>query len=152
MAIKDLSLTDALLKSNQFLKFIAVYIAKFKRTNGFGRWLAEYDQMEALGLFKPNNLRAFYCKILVSPANTPYIHREAAHYICVPALDATRAFFAAYSFDIKSGSGEIIEDINRKKLEDLTFQEAIFFYNELRKEGKALNINNIYLHNTNKSI
>ena len=37
----------------QFLKFVEVYTKKFRANNGFGRWLHEYQDMEARGLFKP---------------------------------------------------------------------------------------------------
>ena len=44
--------------TDQFLRFVAVYANRFRATNGYGRWLAEYRRMDEHGWFKPEKLRA----------------------------------------------------------------------------------------------
>lgn len=50
--------------TDQFLRFVAVYANRFKATNGYGRWLAEYRRMDEHGWFKPEKLRELYIDIV----------------------------------------------------------------------------------------
>lgn len=69
--------------TDQFLRFVAVYANRFRATNGYGRWLAEYRRMDEQGMFKPEKLRELYIKILDGSNTLSYIYWDAVHYIRV---------------------------------------------------------------------
>ena len=58
--------------TDQFLRFVAVYANRFKATNGYGRWLAEYRRMDEHGWFKPEKLRELYIDILKDTSTLSY--------------------------------------------------------------------------------
>ena len=80
----------------QFLKFVEVYTKKFRANNGFGRWLYEYQDMEARGLFKPNVIKALYKKILQDKFYLGFIREQAVYYIGVYAQEAAEAFILSW--------------------------------------------------------
>lgn len=137
--------------TDQFLRFVAVYTNRFKATNGYGRWLAEYRRMDEHGWFKPEKLRELYIDILKDTIALSYIYWDAVHYICIQALDATKAFVSANSFEIRLITGEIAFDDNDEELTGLSMEEAISICNAMNEEAEEL-LFRVYNSNTNKLI
>lgn len=77
------------INTDTFLKFTGFYARKFIAQRGFGKWLVEYQQMEALGQFEPKVLRSMYVAILQSKFTQSFIIKQAVYYICSQAQDAT---------------------------------------------------------------
>lgn len=137
--------------TDQFLRFVVVYVNKFRATNGYGRWLAEYKQMDEQGMFKPEKLRELYIKILDGSNTLSYIYWDAVHYICIQALDAAKAFASANSFDVRVITGEIAVNDNDEELTCLSMEEAISICNAMNEEAEEL-LFKVYNSNTNKLI
>lgn len=137
--------------TDQFLRFVAVYANKFRATNGYGRWLAEYKRMDEQGMFKPEKLRELYIKILDGSNTLSYIYWDAVHYICIQALDAAKAFASANSFDIRVITGEIAVNDDDEELTGLSMEEAISICNAMNEEAEEL-LFRVYNNNTNKLI
>lgn len=72
--------------TDQFLRFVAVYANRFKATNGYGRWLAEYRRMDEHGWFKPEKLRELYIDILKDTSTLSYIYTGMLYIIFVYKL------------------------------------------------------------------
>lgn len=137
--------------TDQFLRFITIYVNKFKATNGYGRWLAEYQRMDEQGLFKPEKLRELYVDILNSVSTLPYICWDVVYRICIQALDATKIFAFKNSFDIRVITGEIAVNDNGEELTDLSLEEAINICNSMNEEAEEL-LFRVYNSNTNKVV
>lgn len=137
--------------TDQFLRFVAVYANRFKATNGYGRWLAEYRRMDEQGMFKPEKLRELYIKILDGPNTLSYIYWDAVHYICIQALDATKAFVSANSFEIRVITGEIAVNDDYEELTSLSMEEAISICNAMNEEAEEL-LFRVYNSSTNKIV
>ena len=137
--------------TGQFLRFVAVYVNRFRATNGYGRWLAEYKQMDEQGMFKPEKLRELYIKILDGSNTLSYIYWDVVHYICIQALDATKAFVSANSFEIRVITGEIAVNDDYEELTGLSMEEAISICNAMNEEAEEL-LFRVYNSNTNKLI
>lgn len=137
--------------TDQFLRFVAIYANNFKASNGYGRWLAEYQYMDEHGLFKPEKLRELYIDILNNVSTLPYICWEAVLFICVQALDATKMFAFENSFDIRVITGEIAVNDDDEELTGLSMEEAISICNAMNEEAEEL-LFRVYNSNTNKLI
>ena len=137
--------------TDQFLRFVAVYANRFKATNGYGKWLAEYRRMDEHGWFKPEKLRELYVDILKNTSTLSYISWDAVHYICVQALDATKAFVLANSFEIRLITGEIAVSDDDEELTDLSMEEAISICNAMNEEAEEL-LFRVYNSSTNKIV
>lgn len=137
--------------TGQFLRFVAVYANRFKATNGYGRWLAEYRRMDEHGWFKPEKLRELYIKILDGSNTLSYIYWDAVHYICIQALDAAKAFASANLFDVRVMTGEIAVNDDDEELTGLSMEEAISICNAMNEEAEEL-LFRVYNSNTNKLI
>lgn len=135
----------------QFLKFVAVYANKFKASNGYGRWLIEYKKMDESGMFKPENIREQYIKILEGTSRLSYIYWDAIRYIGLQALDATKAFVSSNSFEIRVITGEIAVDDDDEELTGLSIEEALSICKAMNEEAEEL-LFRVYNSNTNKSI
>lgn len=111
----------------QFLKFIEVYTKKFKANNGFGRWLREYQDMDARGLFKPAIVKALYKKILMDKFYLGFIREQAIYYIGVYAQDAAEAYYKnreGYLYKITIITGETAVDDDDDEYTELEYDEA----------------------------
>lgn len=137
--------------TDQFLRFVAVYANRFKATNGYGRWLAEYRRMDEQGMFKPEKLRELYIKILDGSNTLSYIYWDAVHYICVQALDAAKAFASANLFDVRVVTGEIAVNDDDEELTGLSMEEAISICNAMNEEAEEL-LFRVYNSSTNKIV
>lgn len=137
--------------TDQFLRFVAVYANKFRATNGYGRWLAEYKRMDEQGMFRPEKLRELYIKILDGSNTLSYIYWEAVHYICVQALDAAKTFALANSFEIRVITGEIASNDSDEELKDLSIEEALVICKAMNDEAEEL-LFRVYNSNTNKLV
>lgn len=137
--------------TDQFLRFVVVYVNKFRATNGYGRWLAEYKRMDEQGMFKPEKLRELYIKILDGSNTLSYIYWDAVHYICIQALDAAKAFASANSFDVRVITGEIAVNDDDEELTGLSMEEAISICNAMNEEAEEL-LFRVYNSNTNKLV
>lgn len=140
-----------IINTSQFLRFAAVYANKFKANKGYGRWLAEYERMDKANMFKPEKLRELYIDILKDTSALSYIYWDAVHYICIQALDATKAFVSANSFEIRVITGEIAFDDNDEELTGLSMEEAISICNAMNEEAEEL-LFRVYNSNTNKIV
>lgn len=137
--------------TDQFLRFVAVYANRFKATNGYGRWLAEYRRMDEHGWFKPEKLRELYIDILKDTSTLSYIYWDAVHYICIQALDAAKAFALTNSFEIRVITGEIAFNDDDEELKDLSMEEALTICKTMNDEAEEL-LFRVYNSNTNKLI
>ena len=137
--------------TDQFLRFVVVYVNKFRATNGYGRWLAEYKQMDEQGMFKPEKLRELYIKILDGSNTLSYIYWDAVHYICIQALDAAKAFALTNSFEIRVITGEIAFNDDDEELKDLSMEEALTICKAMNDEAEEL-LFRVYNSNTNKLV
>ena len=137
--------------TDQFLRFVAVYANRFKATNGYGRWLAEYRRMDEQGMFKPEKLRELYIKMLDGSNTLSYIYWEAVHCICIQALDAAKAFALTNSFEIRVITGEIAFNDDDEELKDLTLEEAIDICNCMNDEAEE-HLFDVYNSNTNRIV
>lgn len=137
--------------TDQFLRFVVVYVNKFRATNGYGRWLAEYKRMDEQGMFKPEKLRELYIKILDGSNTLSYIYWDAVRYICIQALDAAKAFASANSFDVRVITGEIAVNDDDEELTGLSMEEAISICNAMNEEAEEL-LFRVYNSNTNKLV
>ena len=123
----------------QFLKFVEVYTKKFRANNGFGRWLHEYQDMEARGLFKPAIVKALYKKILQDNFRLGFIREQAVYYIGVLAQDATEAYYKAremYLYKIVIVTGEIAVDDDDDEYTELEYDEAVEICKSLNEEAE----------------
>ena len=138
--------------TNQFLKFVEHYAKEFKKYNGYGKyWLKEWTRMEENGMFKPEKLRELYIDILKDISTLSYIYWDAVHYICIQALDATKAFASANSFEIRVITGEIAFNDNNEELKDLSMEEALAICKAMNDEAEEL-LFRVYDSNTNKPV
>lgn len=123
----------------QFLKFVEVYTKKFRANNGFGRWLHEYQDMEARGLFKPAIIKALYKKILQDNFHLGFIREQAVYYIGVFAQDAAEAYYKtcdAYLYKITIITGETAVDDDDDEYTELEYNEAIEICKALNEEAE----------------
>ena len=137
--------------TDQFLRFVAVYANRFKATNGYGRWLAEYERMDKANMFKPENIREQYIKILNGTSRLSYIYWDAIHHIGIQALDAAKAFASANLFDVRVITGEIAVNDDDEELTGLSMEEAISICNAMNEEAEEL-LFRVYNSNTNKIV
>lgn len=123
----------------QFLKFVEVYTKKFRANNGFGRWLHEYQDMEARGLFKPTIIKALYKKILQDKFYLGFIREQAVYYIGVFAQDATEAYYKTremYLYKIVVVTGETAVDDDDDEYTELEYDEAVEICKSLNEEAE----------------
>nr|DAI13783.1 MAG TPA: hypothetical protein [Caudoviricetes sp.] len=137
--------------TDQFLRFVAAYANRFKATNGYGRWLAEYKRMDEQGMFKPEKLRELYIKILDGSNTLSYICWDAVRYICIQALDAAKAFALTNSFEIRVITGEIVVNDDDEELTGLSMEEALTICKAMNDEAEEL-LFRVYNSNTNKLV
>lgn len=137
--------------TDQFLRFVAIYANRFKASNGYGKWLVEYKQMDESGWFKPEKLRALYIDILKDTSTLSYMYKDAVHYICIQALDAAKAFALTNSFEIRVITGEIAVNDDGEELTDLSLEEAISICNSMNEEAEEI-LFKVYNSNTNRIV
>lgn len=123
----------------QFLKFIEVYTERFKANKGFGRWLYEYQDMDARGLFKPAIVKALYKKILQNNFRLGFIKMTAIYYIGIYAQDAAEAYYRArdtYLYKIVVITGETAVDDDDDEYTELEYDEAVEICKALNEEAE----------------
>lgn len=123
----------------QFLKFVEYYAKVFKAQHGFGRWLKEYQDMEAKGLFAPRILRLFYMQILGNTFKLDFQREQAVWYICCYAKDAAEAYIDERInalYDVRVITGELAYDDDDDPYTDLTYEEATQIVNALNEEAE----------------
>ena len=125
-----------ILSSNQFLKFAESEIEQFKNTNGYGRWLAEYDKMQYLGMLTPHSIKKSYSKILDESSTLSYIYKDAVNYIGSRAFDKAKIEIESGLYEIRVITGEIAESEAGRKLRNLTLAEASKICDTLNKEAE----------------
>lgn len=127
------------IRTGQFLKFVRLYAKQFKTNNGYGKWLAEYQEMDRLHWFNtPAILRDIYIDILLSNSTRPYIVRDATYYICTQALEATKALLSQRVFAICLITGEIALDDNDNELTGLSFEKATGLCKTMNDEAEEI--------------
>lgn len=124
--------------TQQFLKFVAINVKSFRESKGFGRWLAEYDRMDANGWFKPEKLRELYLSILKDNFKYSFIIKCAVNYICSPALDAAKSYAKMNSFEIRLITGEIAINNDDEELIDLSLDEAVSICSAMNEEAEEI--------------
>lgn len=123
----------------QFLKFVEIYTEKFRQNAGFGRWLHEYDDMDAKGLFKPNIVKALYKKILLGTFCLGYIRKHAIYYIGIYAQDAAESYYELrekHLYKIVVITGETAVDEDDDEYIDLAYDEAVEICKALNEEAE----------------
>lgn len=123
----------------QFLKFVEYYAKVFKARNGFGRWLKEYQDMDAKGLFAPRVLRLFYIQILGNTFRLDFQREQAVWDICCNAKDAAEAYIDEREnalYDIRVITGELAYDDDDDPYSDLTYEEATQIVQALNEEAE----------------
>lgn len=140
-----------LINSDEFIDNLRLYADKFRKSKGFGTWLAEYRKMDAAGYFSPKMLKDNFVKILNDVSALQYIYWEAIHYIGQQALDKTMDDFNIYYYDIRCITGEIAEDNNGEELLYLDLDSAIEICKSMNTEAEEL-LFRVYNSNTNKPI
>ena len=127
------------IRTSQFLKFVKLYAKQFKANNGYGKWLAEYQEMDRLHWFDtPTILRDIYIDILLNNSTRPYIIRDAVYYICTQALEAAKALLSRQLFDIRLITGEIALDDNGNELTGLSFENATILCKVMNDEAEEI--------------
>lgn len=132
------------IQTKQFRKYVAYFTAKFKESEGHGRWLKEYEDMEKAGWFTTDALIKRFKRIKAEPnCPIPYIQKEAIYYICTSAFEATTAYIKRYTYDIRIITGEIA--VNFVDFEEgyepectnfMSFFEAVTLCNRLNAEAE----------------
>jgi len=123
----------------QFLKFVDYYAKAFIKKRGFGRWLKEYQDMEAKGLFAPRVLRLFYIQILGNTFKLDFQREQAVWYICCLAKDAAETYVDEKInalYDIHVITGELAYDDDDDPYTDLTYEEATQIVKALNEEAE----------------
>lgn len=139
------------INSDEFMSNLQLYVDKFRKSKGFGTWLAEYKRMDAAGYFSPKMLKDNFVKILNDVSALQYIYWEAIHYIGQQALDKTVDDFNSYYYDIRCITGEIAEDDNGEELLYLDLNSAIEICESMNTEAEEL-LFRVYNSNTDKPI
>lgn len=139
------------INSDEFMSNLQLYVDKFRKSKGFGTWLAEYKRMDAAGYFSPKMLKDNFVKILNDISALQYIYWEAIHYIGQQALDKTVDDFNSYYYDIRCVTGEIAEDDNGEELLYLDLNSAIEICESMNTEAEEL-LFRVYNSNTDKPI
>lgn len=121
-----------LVQSKCFLWFVSQFAEIFKASNGYGRWLHEYQQMDLKGWFTPEKLRELYIPILKGSSALTYVYWDAVNNICTQALDHAMAFMEVQHYEIRTITGIIAVDDNNFPLIGLTLNYAL-------KTCKAMN-------------
>lgn len=137
MPNKEVKIPD-FVYTNLFLKFISKYVEEFRKSNGRGRWLAEYKRMDENGQFKPEVLRSLYIDILKNKSSLPFICWDAVNYICVYAFDATKAYIDSCSYEIRVVTGEIAFSDDDKELVGLSKEEALSTCKAMNDEAEEI--------------
>ena len=138
MAIKSSKIPEAIYHP-QFLKFVEYYAKAFKQRRGFGRWLKEYQDMDAKGLFAPRVLRLFYIQILGNTFRLDFQREQAVWDICCCALSATESYVDEREnalYDIHVITGELAYDDDDDPYTDLTYEEATQIVKALNEEAE----------------
>lgn len=123
----------------QFLRFIDYYAKAFIKKRGFGRWLKEYHDMEAQGLFAPRVLRLFYIQILGNTFKLDFQKKQAVWDICSCARDAAEAYIDEClnaMYDIRVITGELAYDDDDDPYTNLTYEEAAQIVEALNEEAE----------------
>lgn len=139
------------INSDEFMSNLQLYVDKFRKSKGFGTWLAEYKRMDTAGYFSPKMLKDNFVKILNDVSALQYIYWEAIHYIGQQALDKTVDDFNSYYYDIRCVTGEIAEDDNGEELLYLDLNSAIEICESMNTEAEEL-LFRVYNSNTDKPI
>jgi hypothetical protein len=135
MARKTVNI-DPLINSDLFLKFAGHFADKFKKQNGFGKWLEEYKRMDKQGLFEPEKLRQQYIQVINNNYRLGFVHKQAIVYICVQALDAVKFGIETKNYSIYVISGEIAIDDNGLELKNLKHDDAITICKSMNEEAE----------------
>lgn len=123
----------------QFLKFVDYYTNIFKRRNGFGRWIKEYQDMDEKGLFVPRILKLFYIQILNDTFKLDFQRKMAVWDICCNAQIATESYIDTKVnalYDIIVITGELAYDDDDDPYTDLTYEEATQIVKALNEEAE----------------
>lgn len=127
-----------LINSDEFMSNLQLYVDKFRKSKGFGTWLAEYKRMDAAGYFSPKMLKDNFVKILNDVSALQYIYWEAIHYIGQQALDKTADDFNNYYYEVRCITGEVAEDDNGEELSYLDLDSAIEICESMNAEAEEL--------------
>lgn len=127
------------LDSPIFLKFVEHYAKKFRAQNGYGRWLHEYKDLEARGMFKPAIIKDQYIKMLKGQFYLGYIRGTAFWYIGTCAQEAAEAYcdnIDSYLYKICIITGEIAVDEDDDEYIELSYDEATQICKSLNDEAE----------------
>ena len=140
-----------LIDSEEFISDLQLYADKFRKSKGFGTWLAEYRRMDIAGYFEPKALKDNFIKILRDVSALQYIYWEAIHYIGQQALDKTADDINNYYYEIRCITGGVAEDDNGEELIYLDFNTANSLCKSMNDEAEEL-LFRVYNSCTNKIV
>lgn len=140
-----------LINTYKFIENLTLYTNIFKRNAGYGRWLAEYQRMEADGFFKPENMRLLYIEILNDRSELNFIYDDAIYYISTKAFDATVSYFDSTYCEIRLITGEIAETEQGEPLQYLSVLEAWVLCTQMNEEAEE-ELFIVYDSETNKPV
>lgn len=130
-----------LVENPVFLKFAEYYLNEWLSHSGWGKWLHEYQEMEAQGLFTPRIFKALYIKELKGTLNLGFIREEPIHYVGVYAIDATKSYvdsIESYTYKICVITGEVAQDDDGDEFIELTYDEANQICKSLNDEAEEI--------------
>lgn len=132
------SYVNPIINTEIFLRFSAIKAKQFRKQNGFGRWLAEYERMEKSGLFTPIKLREQYIQIINNNYRFGFIYSQAIQYICSNTIDSINILVLNKTFCIKTIYGDIAIDENDDELSGLLLEDALNICNRMNEEAEEI--------------
>ncbi len=126
--------------STYFFKFLEEEYFYFKVTNGFGRWLKEYERAEAAGLFELAAMRDEFIKIQKGISRLDFQTRMVIYEICMAAARKTERYLLTQLcvYEIHLITGETAEDDSGDPLTNLSKEEAFDICNAMNLEAEEL--------------
>ena len=112
--------------SKYFFKFLEEVYFYFKATNGFGRWLREYERAEASGLFELEPMCDEFIRIQENTSMLDFQTRMAIYEMCMEAVRKTERYLRSLpcTYEIHLITGETAEDDDGDPFVNLSKEEA----------------------------
>lgn len=132
------ALIPSAIYSKYFFKFLEEVYFYFKMTNGFGRWLKEYERAEAAGVFELESMRDEFVRIQENKSNLDFQTRMAIYEMCIGAARKTEMYLRSLpcTYEIHLITGETAEDDEGDPFVSLSKGEALSICEALNLEAE----------------
>ena len=132
------TLIPSAIYSKYFFKFLEEVYFYFKMTNGFGRWLKEYERAEAAGVFELESMRDEFVRIQENKSSLDFQTRMAIYEICMEAARKTERYLQSLpcTYEIRLITGETAEDNDGDPLVNLSKGEAFSISEAMNLEAE----------------